>query len=118
MGQINGGGDTLSPFATSTSEKYSIVQPGVLLTELQPELDGVLTKYEPVLLRGGYADIYKGQWTRPDGETIDVAIKELRVATPSSITADRENLRRRIDVVGPDLGISGIRLMNMSLISA
>ncbi|KAG8940441.1 hypothetical protein FRC04_005268 [Tulasnella sp. 424] len=95
---VSDGGDTLSPFAT-INQKYSIVQPGVLLTELQPELDGKLVKSGPALTRGGHADVYKGLWTGPDEKPIQVAIKVLRLAIPTSMTTDRERLRKRIDIL-------------------
>lgn len=79
------------------NERYSIVQPGVILTQIQPELDGQPSIPEKPRLKGGYADIYEGTWTRPDGKKVDVAIKILRTATPASITADTTKLKGRID---------------------
>ncbi|KAG8909655.1 hypothetical protein FRC00_009707, partial [Tulasnella sp. 408] len=89
---------TLSPFSGRTDEKFSIVQPGVLLTELQPEIVGEIVKQAKPSRRGGNADVYQGSWTGPDGEKIEVAIKVLRVATPTSMTTDREKLRKKIDI--------------------
>lgn len=75
------------------------MQPGVVLTQIQPELDGELRIPEKPILKGGYADIYKGTWTRPDGIKVDVAIKTLRTATPASITTDTTKLKGIIDIV-------------------
>lgn len=34
-------------------------------------------------MRGGYADIYHGVWTNPQGVRLEVAVKELRPLVPS-----------------------------------
>lgn len=69
------------------------------ITELQPELDGELTRPPRADGTGGYADVYRGIWTRPDGTQTEVAIKVLRNITPNSMTLDREKLRKKVDTV-------------------
>ncbi|KAG9037376.1 hypothetical protein FS837_001440 [Tulasnella sp. UAMH 9824] len=90
--------ETLTASKRPANEQYSIVQPGVILTQIQPELDGELSIPEKPILKGGYADIYKGTWTSPDGIKVDVAIKTLRTATPASITTDTTKLKGIIDI--------------------
>ncbi|KIO21944.1 hypothetical protein M407DRAFT_122865 [Tulasnella calospora MUT 4182] len=50
------------------------------------------------LLAGGYADVYQGIWTSPEGKTIEVAVKTLRASRPSSVTNDTAALKKRIDI--------------------
>lgn len=66
------------------------------LEEILPELLGELVRPSKPLLRGGYADVYKGTWTQPHGEKFDVAIKVLRAITPTSITLNQERLKQKI----------------------
>ncbi|KAG8940204.1 hypothetical protein FRC04_005491 [Tulasnella sp. 424] len=69
------------------------------LEEILPELLGELVRPSKPLLRGGYADVYKGTWTQPHGEKIDVAIKVLRAITPTSITLNQERLKQKILII-------------------
>ncbi|KAG9031635.1 hypothetical protein FS837_002922 [Tulasnella sp. UAMH 9824] len=69
------GGDSLDPLDSPANEQYySVVQPGMRITELQPELDGELTRPPRADGTGGYADVYRGIWTKPDGTQTEVAI--------------------------------------------
>ncbi|KAG8909976.1 hypothetical protein FRC01_006617, partial [Tulasnella sp. 417] len=91
-------GDTLDPLdAPANEQDYSVVQPGVRITELQPELEGELTRPTRADGNGGYADVYKGTWAKPDGTQVEVAIKVLRNIIPNSMTLDREKLKRKVD---------------------
>ncbi|KAG8914084.1 hypothetical protein FRC00_000867 [Tulasnella sp. 408] len=67
-------GSLLSP-----SLEDSIVQSGVQVPELQPQLEGVLSKIEKIGT-GGYGDVYQGVWTRSsdDPDLRRVAIKSIR----------------------------------------
>lgn len=67
-------GSLLSP-----SLEESILQSGVQVPELQPQLEGVLSKIEKIGT-GGYGDVYQGVWTRSsdDPDLRRVAIKSIR----------------------------------------
>lgn len=71
--------DLLSPGNFPLSEKESLVQPGLRLSDIAEELGGELTIVEGgPKFEGGYADVSKGIWTSPEGARLTVAIKKLR----------------------------------------
>ncbi|KAG8984290.1 hypothetical protein FRB90_005426 [Tulasnella sp. 427] len=91
--------DGLKPTESGLTENESLVQPGLRLSDIADELEGDLADPDEttlILLSGGYADVFQSVWTSPTGEKIDVAVKKLRAARPSS-TSD---LKKRIDIVG------------------
>lgn len=76
------------------------MQPGLRLSDIAEELGGELTPLsETPLLAGGYADVYKATWKSPKGKQLEVAVKTLRAARPSSLTNDTAALKERIDIV-------------------
>lgn len=78
------------------------MQPGLRLSDIAEELGGELTMSSDVpLLAGGYADVYQGIWTDPEGKKVEVAVKTLRASRPSSVTNDTAALKKRIDIVSP-----------------
>ncbi|KAG8940442.1 hypothetical protein FRC04_005269 [Tulasnella sp. 424] len=90
--------DTLAPTTSVHNEHESLVQPGLRLSDIADELGGELTPLsETPLLAGGYADVYKATWKSPEGKQIEVAVKTLRAARPSSLTNDTVALKERID---------------------
>lgn len=79
----------------------SLVQPCRQFTSLETseELAGHLEVRDGPEITTGYADIYHGVWTSPQGERSEVAIKEFKTLTPRSRQSDLEALRRRTDTV-------------------
>ncbi|KAG8929025.1 Receptor-interacting serine/threonine-protein kinase 2 [Tulasnella sp. 417] len=67
-----------------THLEYSAVPRGAALTEIQPELDGQLTRLPHASGRGAHSDVYQGLWTGPDGREIKVAVKVLRLPIRAS----------------------------------
>ncbi|KAG8950371.1 hypothetical protein FRC04_007813, partial [Tulasnella sp. 424] len=63
----------------SYPEEESIIQPGTFVHNLPDPLEGTLTT-EKLMARGGYSDVYRGIWTRPNAGPISVAIKRVRRA--------------------------------------
>lgn len=70
------------------SELDSLVQPGrqVLDYQLPPELPGTLEIVGDRLAEGGFAEVFKGIWSRPEHEPMSVAIK--RVKLPDANVGD------------------------------
>lgn len=80
----------------------SLVQPGQQLEGFEnvEELGGFLEVPEqPSLTAGGYADVYRGFWITPQGERVQVAIKQLKVI-PKERRTKQEELKRKADMVG------------------
>lgn len=79
------------------SELDSLVQPGrqVLDYQLPPELPGTLEIVGDRLAEGGFAEVFKGIWSRPEHEPMSVAIK--RVKLPDANVGDD-----RFKTVNPD----------------
>lgn len=80
-------------------ETPSLVQPGRQFTLLEAveELAGVLEVPDRPEMTTGYADIYQGFWTNPQGERVQVAIKELRTLIPKNRQTEQEVLKRKAD---------------------
>ncbi|KAG8985494.1 hypothetical protein FRB90_004659, partial [Tulasnella sp. 427] len=92
--------DALKPTESGLKENESLVQPGLRLSDIADELEGDLADPDEttlILLSGGYADVFQSVWTGPTGEKIDVAVKKLRAARPSS-SSDLAALKKRIDI--------------------
>ncbi|KAG8955877.1 hypothetical protein FRC04_006324 [Tulasnella sp. 424] len=79
----------------------SLLQPGRRLeySETAEELVGALEVPERPLISAGYADIYCGFWTNPQGERVQVAVKELRTLTPKDRRTEEEALKTKIDTI-------------------
>ncbi|KAG8928124.1 hypothetical protein FRC01_006420 [Tulasnella sp. 417] len=58
--------------------------------ELAPEKDPSLEKTR----QGGFADVVRGRWTRPDGVTVAVAIKYLRTVVMQKTRTPKERVLR------------------------
>lgn len=69
------------------------------LAEIAEELAGGLAAPDVPEISAGYADIYHGVWTSPQGEKTEVAIKELKALIPKDRRSDREALKKRTDTV-------------------
>ncbi|KAG8931234.1 hypothetical protein FRC01_001634 [Tulasnella sp. 417] len=67
-----------------------------MLQDLLVELPGELIKPSQPLLQGGFANVYRGTWIKPNGDSVLVAIKVLRAVIPTSITVDQEKLTKKI----------------------
>lgn len=63
------------------------------------ELAGILEVPEVPEITTGYTDIYRGIWKTPQGEHLEVAIKEFKALIPRNRHSDPEALRRRADTV-------------------
>lgn len=81
----------------------SLLQPGRPFTVFETliELAGILEVPETPEMTAGYADIYHGYWTSPQGERVEVAVKELRALIPRDRHTEEEALKRKADTVGP-----------------
>ncbi|KAG8946587.1 hypothetical protein FRC04_011565 [Tulasnella sp. 424] len=79
----------------------SLVQPGRQLEffETIEELPGTLEVPEHPSMTAGYADIYRGFWSTPQGERVEVAIKELKTPIPKDRKTKQEELKRKADLV-------------------
>lgn len=51
-------------------------------------------------ITGGYADVYHGFWTNPQGERVEVAIKVLKALNPKSRQSEQDSLIRKAETVG------------------
>lgn len=69
------------------------------LSEATEELPGHLDVPNEPEISAGYADIYHGIWTTPQGERLEVAVKELKTLIPKDRQTDREALKKRTDTV-------------------
>ncbi|KAG9042851.1 hypothetical protein FS837_010310 [Tulasnella sp. UAMH 9824] len=67
------------------------------------ELGGVLEIPDRPEITGGYADVYHGFWTNPQGERVDAAIKILRVLNPRSRHSDQDSLVKKAETPQPRL---------------
>ncbi|KAG8957118.1 hypothetical protein FRC00_004448 [Tulasnella sp. 408] len=74
------------PLHNSLPPDESIIQPGVQLHELPPQLEGILTE-TGWIGGGGFSDVYRGEWTQ-DGQDrpTQVAIKRLRPINPLHVS--------------------------------
>ncbi|KAG9033302.1 hypothetical protein FS837_002518, partial [Tulasnella sp. UAMH 9824] len=77
----------------------SLVQPNRYLKwfETANELPGDLQIPDHPEVSAGYADIYHGVWTNPQGDQIEVAIKRLRINIPRGKCDDVEALKKKTD---------------------
>lgn len=84
-----------------TVDTESLVQPNRRFTPLDAaaELEGFLNVSSRPRISAGYADIYHGIWTSPQGERIEVAVKEFRALIPRDRQSDPGVLRRRTEIV-------------------
>lgn len=67
--------------------------------ETAEELQGHLQVPDRPEVSAGYADIYHGHWTSPQGQHIEVAVKELKTLIPRDRQTDPEALIKRRDIV-------------------
>ena len=83
-------------------EMESFVQPNRQLSslELAEELPGFLEVPERPEITSGYAHIYRGTWTNPQGERFAVAIKRFKDPLPRDRQTDAGSLREIKDNVG------------------
>ncbi|KAG9027501.1 hypothetical protein FS837_004251, partial [Tulasnella sp. UAMH 9824] len=65
-----------------------------LLAELPGELNHETDPLFENTLRGGFSDVVKGRWTRPDGETVTVAIKYLRTVAMQTSPTTQDKVAR------------------------
>lgn len=79
----------------------SLVQPNrqLELSEIAEELAGHLQVPDEPEVTAGYAHIYHGIWTSPQGERIEVAIKEFKALIPKNRQTDLELLQRKTETV-------------------
>lgn len=84
-----------------STDTGSLVQPGRHLEffETVEELAGTLEVPERPSITAGYADIYRGFWTDPQGVRVQVAIKELRTLIPKDRQTEEEALKTKADTV-------------------
>lgn len=77
----------------------SFIQPGreFKISEIAEELQGELEVSDEADVSGGYADVYRGTWTNPQGEKIEVAVKVFRNLIPKNQHTDREALKRKAE---------------------
>lgn len=94
----NGSGATIDPIVIDTG---SLVQPhrAFNLSDIANELPGYLEVPDRPKLSAGYADIYQGVWTDPQGKRAEVAVKELKDLIPPNMHTDPEMLIRKTDSV-------------------
>lgn len=67
-----------------------------------PELSGDLhipPAHSPII--AGYANVYRGVWTTPEGDKVAVAIKEFKKPTPINRASDVEEVKKRTETVSP-----------------
>ncbi|KAG8917130.1 kinesin motor protein cin8, partial [Tulasnella sp. 417] len=63
----------------SIREEESLVRPGYFFKrELPKPITGTLEKDGELAIRGGYGDVYRGSWVRPNAEPVLVVIKCVR----------------------------------------
>ncbi|KAG8912570.1 hypothetical protein FRC00_004244, partial [Tulasnella sp. 408] len=64
----------------STIEEESLVRPGyfVFRQELPKPIPGTLEKTGEIAMRGGFGDVYRGSWVRPNVDPVPVIIKCVR----------------------------------------
>lgn len=67
--------------------------------EKADELEGHLEVLDQLEVSAGYADIYRGFWTDPQGKRVEVAIKELKDLVPKNQHTDQGALISRRDTV-------------------
>ncbi|KAG9042419.1 hypothetical protein FS837_010895 [Tulasnella sp. UAMH 9824] len=79
----------------------SLVQPGRQLTcfEATEELAGVLELSDRPKMSGGYANIYHGFWTNPQGERVEVAVKELKALIPRNHQTKEDELVMKAEMI-------------------
>lgn len=79
----------------------SLVQPNrkLMFFETANELEGSLEVPDRPEVSAGYADIYHGVWIDPQGNRVDVAIKELKDVGPKDPQTSPEALIMRQDIV-------------------
>ncbi|KAG9041360.1 hypothetical protein FS837_012372, partial [Tulasnella sp. UAMH 9824] len=77
----------------------SLVQPTrrLMFFETAEELEGYLHVPELPEVSAGYADIYHGVWIGPQGQQVEVAIKELKTLIPKDRQTHPEALITRRD---------------------
>ncbi|KAG8924561.1 hypothetical protein FRC01_011347 [Tulasnella sp. 417] len=77
----------------------SLAQPTPLstLSGIFGELEGTLEVPDRPKLAAGYANIYHGIFLKPQGERVEVAVKEIRGLIPNDIDTDWGERDRRID---------------------
>ncbi|KAG8948602.1 hypothetical protein FRC04_009505 [Tulasnella sp. 424] len=71
-----------------------------VVTELPGELIHETDPPHEKTVHGGFADVVKGRWTRPDGQTITVAIKYLRTVAMQTSHGNQEavaRMNKRVD---------------------
>ncbi|KAG8910435.1 hypothetical protein FRC00_008179, partial [Tulasnella sp. 408] len=80
-------------------ERESLVQPTreLMFFETDPELPGQLQVPGLPEACGGYADIYCGLWITPEGQQVEVAVKELKDLIPNDRQTDPAALIQRRD---------------------
>lgn len=71
-----------------------------LPVEISEELAGFLEVPEHPEISQGYAEIYQGVWTNPQGEKVEVALKELKLISRMVRGSDQEAVQQSIDTVG------------------
>lgn len=83
-------------------EMKSLVQQDRQFTlfETAEDLAGVLEVPNHPEIATGYGYIYRGFWTSPRGERMEVAIKELRTLVPRGRQSEQEALKHKRDTVG------------------
>lgn len=79
----------------------SLLQPGRQfgISDIIEELSGELKIRDEAEVSTGYADIYRGTWTSPQGRTTEVAIKVVRQLFPKDKHTNRDALRKRTETV-------------------
>ncbi|KAG9044750.1 hypothetical protein FS837_007574 [Tulasnella sp. UAMH 9824] len=93
------------PIRSSLSPDESIIQPGVQLYEMPPQIEGVLTETAWVG-GGGFSDVYRGEWTQVgQNEPTQVAIKRLRPISPphAANPADAKAMFERPPIIHADI---------------
>ncbi|KAG8907031.1 hypothetical protein FRC00_012193, partial [Tulasnella sp. 408] len=68
-----------------------------LPVETPEELAGFLEVPEHPEISKGYAEIYHGVWTKPQGERVEIALKELKSISRMARGSDQEVLQQKID---------------------
>lgn len=81
--------------ALPSQSYHSLTFPGAA-----EELVGNLEIPDRPEITGGYADVYHGFWTNPQGERVEVAIKRLKALNPRSRQSGQDSLIRKAETVG------------------
>lgn len=89
---------TWNPSSSGMLDK-PLVQPGAPSREDTEQLEGSLIVPSQPIMFGGYADIYLGTWTSPEGTQADVAVKILKPIRPASMSCDLIALQQRREKV-------------------